>query len=117
MSSESALLSQIFHRVGSRPDCRIWRSQPLAARDRNGRIVRALPKGHPDIAGLIRLLPGVAAPLYVEAKYATGLRPEQRHWRDMLLKFGACYVCAETVEAVEAEIARYCARALETLRG
>lgn len=109
-ASESALVSQILLEIGSRPDVRLWRSQPLAARVSGGRVIRALPKGHPDLAGILRCerpdpITGQSAAfgraLYIECKSATGrVRPEQQKFADMLLLFGAIYVLACSVDDV-----------------
>ena len=101
----SQLVSQILLTIGSRPDVRLWRSQPLVAQDRSGRIIRALPKGHPDLTGLLRRTctcgRPYTAPLYVEAKSETGsLRPEQRQWRGLLDRWGVPYACARSVHDV-----------------
>ncbi len=109
-ASESALVSQILLEIGSRPDVRLWRSQPLAARGPSGRVIRALPKGHPDLTGIVRCErpdPITGQPvvfgraLYIECKSATGrVRPEQQKFADMLLLFGAIYVLARSVDDV-----------------
>ncbi len=108
--SESHVVSAILLQIGSRPDVRLWRSQPLVAHDRAGRKIRALPKGHPDLTGLLRLPGGWCAPLFVEAKSDDGrLSPEQRQWKAILESWGACYVTARSVADVERAIESYVA--------
>ena len=97
MGSESALVSEILLVVGSRPDVRLWRSQPLVARGPTGRVIRALPNGHPDLCGVIA---GGRA-IYIEVKSATGrVRPAQEKFLSMLRLMGALVIVARSVEDV-----------------
>jgi hypothetical protein len=96
--TESQLVRAILLRFGSHPQLRLWRSQPLVARTRDGRVVRALPTGHPDVTGV--MYPGVA--VYIEIKTKTGKRSKaQVAFCDMLVKYGARYILARSLEDVE----------------
>ena len=88
-------------RVGSRPDVRLWRSQPIAAHDKNGRIIRALPKGFPDLSGILRGGRMLAVECKAPGKKRT---PEQENWGRMLTEWGACYVLAYSLADVLAAL-------------
>ena len=99
---ETVLVAAILLEVGSLPGVRLWRSQPLAARAKTGRVIRALPKGHPDITGVLRCACGCghARPIYIECKARTKLSPEQDAWRRMLQSYGAIWIEAHSVQDV-----------------
>ena len=101
MGSESALVQEILRVVGSRPDVRLWRSQPLVARGPSGRVIRALPNGHPDLMGCIASGPLPGRMLAIECKAPTGrVSPSQEKFLNMLMLMGALVVVARSVEDV-----------------
>lgn len=54
--TEAEILRDIMLSVGSRPDCRIWRSNTGTAKSRDGsRFVRFGMKGTSDLLGLMRV--------------------------------------------------------------
>ena len=96
--TESQIISAILLRFGSHPDLRMWRSQPIAAHDRSGRVIRALPRGHADISGV--LAPHGRA-FYLEAKSATGKqRPEQKAFELAVTSRGAIYAVVRSLDDV-----------------
>jgi hypothetical protein len=96
--TESLLVRQILLRFGSHPQLRLWRSQPLVARTREGRVVRALPLGWPDITGV--LAPSGRL-LGIEVKTDKGrVSPAQAAIHETWQKFGAVLVVARDVEDV-----------------
>lgn len=106
--TEASTLRAILVYLGSRFDVVAWRSQSIAARAADGRMIRALPKGHPDICGIISVGPGLAAPLYIEVKSEAGrVSLEQRRFAAMLVAHNACYVLARSPADVEEAIGEY----------
>jgi hypothetical protein len=106
MQRESDLLQRVLLALGSRPDCRLWRNNTGKLPDpRFGRWVSFGLKGSADILGILR----GGRFLAIETKTATGLRPEQRAFRDMVTAMGGLYVVARSVDdavgAVEAALA------------
>jgi hypothetical protein len=96
--TESALVRAILLRFGSHPQLRLWRSQPLVARTRDGRVVRALPVGFPDISGVT----ATGRMIAIEVKTTKGsVTARQIAFLDMLRKFGALVILARSVEDVE----------------
>jgi hypothetical protein len=88
--------SAILAAHGSRNDCKLWRVNTLVA-FRDGRPVRSVPVGHPDIAGVG--FGGLA--IFIEVKRVGGkLSPEQRAFRDAVESVGARYLCANSVQQV-----------------
>jgi hypothetical protein len=95
--TEAQLMRAILARFGSNSQFRLWRSQPLVARTREGRVVRALPKGHPDLSGI---LAGGRA-VFLEVKTPTGkLSKEQLAFGAMALRFGAAYAVVRSLDDV-----------------
>ena len=93
--TEATLTRAILLRCGSLPHVRLWRSQPLVARTKTGRVVRALPVGFPDISGIMAGGRMVA----LECKTTTGrVSQEQAAFGAMLVKFGALYGVVRSVE-------------------
>jgi hypothetical protein len=109
--SEALIERNILSAIGARRDLRIWRSKVYPAiNPRTGERVggTSLPKGHPDLAGLIRLAGGFCAPLFIENKSETGrVSLEQRRFGAMLKAFNACYILARSPADVEAAIEVY----------
>jgi hypothetical protein len=95
---ESDLQQAILREFGSRPDLRIWRANVIAARTRDGRVVRAGIKGQADISGI--MLP-TGRRVEIEVKGAGGtLTREQERWRDMIRTFGGAHCVARSLEDV-----------------
>lgn len=93
--SEAQLVSQILLRCGSLPNVRLWRSQPLVARTKTGRVLRALPVGFPDLSGIT----STGRFIGLEVKTPTGrVSQEQAAFGAMLVKWGACYGVVRSVE-------------------
>jgi hypothetical protein len=93
--TEAQLVSAILLRCGSLPHVRLWRSQPLACRDRKGRMLRALPVGFPDLSGIT----STGRFIGLEIKTPTGrVSPDQERFGAMLVKFGALYAVVRSVE-------------------
>lgn len=96
--TEAQLVRAILLRFGAHPQLRLWRSQPLVARTRDGRVVRALPVGFPDISGVT----ATGRMIAIECKTPTGrVSSKQTAFLDMLRKFGALVILARSVEDVE----------------
>ena len=101
---EQQIQTDILLEFGSRPDVRLWRCNVIVAKTPEGGRIRSLPKGHPDIAGI---LAGGRA-LYIEVKSATGrLSKEQTAFRDMALGLGALWVLARSVQDVHDAIQKH----------
>jgi hypothetical protein len=97
--TESALVRAILLRFGSHPNLRLWRSQPLVARTREGRVVRALPTGYPDISGIMG---GSGRAVFIECKVGRGkLTIPQMAFGAMATQFGAIWLEARSVSDVE----------------
>lgn len=93
---ESQVLHDCLLFLSTLPRCLAWRAQPLVAKAADGRVIRSLPKGHSDIAGV---LDGRA--LFVECKGDTGsLRPEQQVFRDAVQARGALWILARSVDDI-----------------
>ena len=96
--TESQLLARILIAFGGRPEVRLWRAQPLVTADRSGRMMRALPKGHPDLCGFLR---PSGRMVMLEVKSAKGrLSPEQRAWAAVLTAGGVCYAVVRSLDDV-----------------
>lgn len=107
-ASEKSIQNEIFREFGTRPWCRLWRSNSGVAkyRDRFGkqRSVRFGVPGQPDISGIIR--GGVW--LGIEVKSATGTQSvEQRAFQLIIERFGGIYILARSVEDVRVRLAPY----------
>lgn len=97
-AAHSALIADILHTFGGRPNVRLWRANVLVARTRTGQVVRAGVKGQADISGI--LAPS-GKRIEVEVKTGGATTSEaQRNWRAMMEKFGALYVLARSVDDV-----------------
>ncbi len=97
-AAHSRLVAEILLRFGSRPDLRLWRSQPLAARTPSGRVIRALPVGFPDISGV--LAPSGRA-VFIEVKTGDAHQnPAQARLCAALRRFGALVVLAQSCDDV-----------------
>lgn len=92
------LVDDLLHAFGSRPDVRIWTRS--VGFDMMRKIKYGI-KGETDLQGIV-------APsgrmLCIEVKTGAGrLTKEQERWRDMVIKFGAIYIEARSVEAALTE--------------
>lgn len=104
--SEAKILNDILIALGARPDLRIERINVLRGRAPNGRWVRSASEGHADLDLVVRMSDGLARPLYLEVKSATGrLRPAQRTWGASRLRMGAVYLVVRSKEAAERAVA------------
>lgn len=117
---ESQIEREILLAFGARDDLKVWKSKPYPAIDpRTGKRIGglALPEGHPDIAGVLKLDGGFCAPLMIEVKSETGrVRLEQARFAAMLKHFGACYALARSPADVQKAIDEYRAAHLLRLR-
>ena len=82
--------------------CRLpaWRcnvaAQVVEEAGRPRRFIRGLPRGHPDIAGVI---PPAGRALYVEVKSLRGtLTPHQAAWQDRMRQAGAVCLTVKSIE-------------------
>lgn len=125
--TEAEIQAEVMLQVGSRPDCRIWRSNTGSAKSRDGkRFVRFGLKGTSDLLGVLRVESGPALdalarlaqtarriedveiirralqPLgrlvAIEVKSAAGrLTAEQQVFRRVIEAFGGLYILARSV--------------------
>ncbi len=96
------LLGEIMLAVGSMPEVRLWpRSVGCARHIHTNSIVRYGVVGETDIDGIIK----GGRRLAIEVKTGRGkLSKEQESWRDMLIRFGALYIEARSLDQVVEEI-------------
>lgn len=127
MQTEAEILADVMREVGSRADCRIWRSNTGTAKSRSGRFVRFGIKGQTDITGVLRIERNAALEalvrlaqtarriedveilrralqpagrlLVIEVKSETGrLTKEQKIFREVVEAFGGLYILAHSAE-------------------
>ena len=95
MKSEKAIQNEILLAL-SQNGCKVFRTNAGEVRTKDGRVVKLLPKGFPDIAGF-RMSDGKA--VFVEVKNEKGkLRPEQVVFGNLLQKFPVIYGVARSKE-------------------
>lgn len=104
MKREAQILQEVLLAIGSRPDCRVWRSNTGAARGRGGRLIRFGIRGQADILGLT----ATGRFLAIEVKSATGrLRAEQIAFRDLIQRFNGLYILARSAEDAVSQIENF----------
>lgn len=101
MKSEKAIQNEILLAL-SQNGCKVFRTNAGEIRTKDGRVVKLLPKGFPDIAGF-RMSDGKA--VFIEVKNAKGrLRKEQIVFGELLGKFPVLYGVARSPEEAMAII-------------
>lgn len=95
MKSEKAIQNEILLAL-SQNGCKVFRTNAGEVRTKDGRVVKLLPKGFPDIAGF-RMSDGKA--VFIEVKNERGrLRPEQIVFGNLLQKFPVIYGVARSAD-------------------
>lgn len=95
MKSEKAIQNEILLAL-SQNGCKVFRTNAGEVRTKDGRVVKLLPKGFPDIAGF-RMSDGKA--VFIEVKNERGrLRPEQVVFGNLLQKFPVIYGVARSAD-------------------
>lgn len=96
-ANHQRLVSELLLEFGSRSYVRCWKRIVGVFRDLHSeRIVTVGLPGETDIQGIV--LPN-ARGLFIEVKTGSGkLSDKQKKFRDMVLKFGAIYILARSVE-------------------
>ena len=95
MKSEKAIQNEILLAL-SQNGCKVFRTNAGEVRTKDGRVVKLLPKGFPDIAGF-RMSDGKA--VFVEVKNEKGkLRPEQIVFANLLKNFPVIYGVARSAD-------------------
>lgn len=103
MPREADVQREILRLWGSHPSVRLWRANsgralvPTASGGLRSIAVNIV--GCPDLIGWIRPSGRFVG---IECKATTGLRPEQRAFRDRLIADGGIYVEARSVADVDA---------------
>lgn len=101
MKSEKAIQNEILLAL-SQNGCKVFRTNAGEVRTKDGRVVKLLPKGFPDIAGF-RMSDGKA--VFVEVKNERGqLRKEQITFANLLKQFPVIYGVARSAEEAVALI-------------
>lgn len=97
-AAHQKLVNEILLKVGSRPDVRLWtRVVGVGRALKTAQVIAYGVPGETDIDGI--LLGGRR--IGIEVKTGRGqLSEKQIRWRDMLIKFGALYVEARSVDDV-----------------
>jgi len=97
---EKTVQNEIIKKYGTRTDMRLWRFNVGAVQfDNPDRFVRFAIPGFSDLHGI---LPGGRA-LYIECKRSHGGRQSdvQKNFQNTAESFGAIYILASSVEAVD----------------
>lgn len=95
MKSEKAIQNEIMLAL-SQNGCKVFRTNAGEVKTADGRVVKLLPKGFPDIAGF-RVSDGKA--VFVEVKNEKGqLRAEQIVFGKLLKQFPVLYGVARSAE-------------------
>lgn len=89
------LVNEILLAVGSMPNIRLWKR--VVGYD----LVKKIKYGLPGEADLDGIIGPHGRKLCIEVKTGTGrLSSDQKAYRDMVIKFGALYIEARSVETV-----------------
>lgn len=110
---ERRIQGEVLIRLGSRPDCRLWRANVGQGWVQVG--PRAAPrfrpqtfgvKGQPDLMGVIMLgAPPLAFWLGVEVKTADGRQlPSQRDYQAMITRLGGVYLLVRSADDAERQL-------------
>lgn len=96
-AAHSKLVDEILFKIGSLPNVRLWKNIIGVFRDfKSERIIRVGIPGTPDLQGIVK--PNARA-LFIECKTGNAiLNKDQEKYRDMVIKFGAIYILARSVE-------------------
>lgn len=98
--SEAETKQQVLIWLGLRSDTLAYTVQPLVARDKWGRVMRAAPKGHSDILACIG-----GRYVAIETKSATGRQnPDQKIFQQAVQRASGIYVLARSIDDVCAAI-------------
>jgi hypothetical protein len=94
--TEAELLRAVLIELGSHPDVLVYRAQPIVAKAPGGRVIRALPKGHPDVLCCIR-----GRYVALELKSERGRQtPEQVAFQTAVERAGGQYLVIRDVDAL-----------------
>ena len=98
--SEAEEKQRVLVWLSSRPDTFAYIVQPLVARDKWGRVMRAAPKGHSDILACVG-----GRYVAIEMKSATGRQsPDQKIFQQAVQRASGIYVLSRSIDDVCAAI-------------
>jgi hypothetical protein len=95
--TESQIQTEILAHFSNRRDIVLWRVNSGVAFG-HGTAVRMAPKGHADLAGILKVR-DIGVALYIEVKTPKGrVSPPQLAFGNMVGAMGGCFILARCVE-------------------